>query len=507
MSYTGNLKIKGLTPGYSDNRFMGNYINSSTSLEAANATISNLTCSSGSITNMTIGTGVFGTLKTGKVVSGSTGGLYMGTYLFLNNVGNSVYIGENAGGYLASEAKYLFNNVIIGKNAFGGTISIPIVASDNVIIGYNSKPAISGNGSDKNTIIGSEAMTLADSSGNNTAIGYGTLTGLINGFDNIAIGAYAGRNYMGDEPANICIGNAGELGDFRTTRIGGAAFAGIDKCFIQGIRGKTTDNNNAVAVLIDSAGQLGTVSSSIRFKENIKSMKDIEDLHVNNNINNGSLLMDLNPVIFNLKSDKENCNGKKHTRYGLIAEEVEKVMKDLVSYDINEKGEEVVYSVKYHDLIPLLLHELQIQRKMIESKQTGKINNNSNSNNSSNNNSNSDRKVNELVSKIKELAKTDDSMNNKIKELHSSLSMSDTKITDLYNKLSTNQLNIDIDSKIIDVYNKLSEPKITKLLKDKDTIISELEKKINDMNKNFIKEIKKIKNALETLNKEIHKEP
>ena len=70
--------------------------------------------------------------------------------------------------------------------------------------------------------------------------------------------------------------------------------------------------------------------------------------------------MNLKPVTFNYINDKI-----KHTRYGLIAEDVEKVIKDLVAYDIDEKGNESVYSVKYNDLIPLLLHELQLQRKII----------------------------------------------------------------------------------------------------------------------------------------------
>jgi hypothetical protein len=39
-----------------------------------------------------------------------------------------------------------------------------------------------------------------------------------------------------------------------------------------GIRSVTTVNANAVPMVIDSAGQLGTVSSSRRFKSEIKPM-------------------------------------------------------------------------------------------------------------------------------------------------------------------------------------------------------------------------------------------
>jgi hypothetical protein len=45
-----------------------------------------------------------------------------------------------------------------------------------------------------------------------------------------------------------------------------------NSCFIRNIRGVTTANANAIPVLIDSVGQLGTVSSSRRFKKEIKSM-------------------------------------------------------------------------------------------------------------------------------------------------------------------------------------------------------------------------------------------
>ena len=57
--------------------------------------------------------------------------------------------------------------------------------------------------------------------------------------------------------------------------------------FAAGIRGVTTGNNDAIAVVIDSNGQLGTVSSSRRFKEDIHDMDTV-----------GSGLMRLRPVTF-----------------------------------------------------------------------------------------------------------------------------------------------------------------------------------------------------------------
>jgi len=93
---------------------------------------------------------------------------------------------------------------------------------------------------------------------------------------------------------------------------------GIDqvKAFMGGVRGVTTDAADAIAVLIDSNGQLGTVSSSIRFKENVEELKPTESFY------------DLQPVSFNYKSQPN------HRSIGFIAEDVKKIFPNVV---INEK--------------------------------------------------------------------------------------------------------------------------------------------------------------------------
>jgi hypothetical protein len=94
------------------------------------------------------------------------------------------------------------------------------------------------------------------------ALGFDASTGL-DGNNNTALGAYAGANLLhGDN--NIDIGNRGAATDANTIRIGTWVHT---KAFIAGIRGRTIGFANALPVLIDSAGQLGTVSSSRRFKK------------------------------------------------------------------------------------------------------------------------------------------------------------------------------------------------------------------------------------------------
>jgi hypothetical protein len=120
------------------------------------------------------------------------------------------------------------------------------------------------------------------------------------------------------------------------------------KGFIAGIRGVTTGSNNAIAVLIDSNGQLGTVSSSRRYKDDIQPMGDVS-----------AALLKLRPVTFRYK--KPYDDGSKPIQYGLIAEEAAEVFPDLTVFNADGTPE----TVKYHLLPALLLNEYQRQQKII----------------------------------------------------------------------------------------------------------------------------------------------
>jgi hypothetical protein len=122
----------------------------------------------------------------------------------------------------------------------------------------------------------------------------------------------------------------------------------IQRTFVGGVRGVTTPYDNAVPVLIDPNGQLGTVSSSRRFKEDIRDMGDAS-----------RRLMQLRPVTFRYK---EACaDGAKPLQYGLIAEEVAEVFPELVARSADGQME----TVKYQLLDPLLLNEVQRQSATI----------------------------------------------------------------------------------------------------------------------------------------------
>ena len=76
--------------------------------------------------------------------------------------------------------------------------------------------------------------------------------------------------------------------------------------FIAGVRGITTGLADAIQVLIASSGQLGTVSSSRRYKEDIQDMGRAS-----------AGLLDLRPVTF--RYTQASTDGATPIQYGLIA--------------------------------------------------------------------------------------------------------------------------------------------------------------------------------------------
>lgn len=333
-----------------------------------------ITLTSGNLTLSGTGAGAAGNiLMPNTSTDGRQGVLLKGGTRFISNVGTSnTFVGEGSGNFTTTGAG---TNVGVGSLCMAslttgaGNTALGYTAMNNETTGGASTAVGAGalgasNGGGSNTAVGWTCMqTLTTGSfnvgvgtscsdsittgTNNTSAGYLALASITTGSFNTALGQEAGDGLTVADSNNICIANTGTAGDNNTIRIGvsGAGQAQQNKTFIAGIRGITTVNNNAIAVLIDSAGQLGTVSSSRRFKENIEDMGSYSDD-----------LMDLRPVTFNYKE-----NSTKDRSVGLIAEEVEMVMPDLVVYD--DKG--LPQTVKHHDLVPMLLNELQKMSRAI----------------------------------------------------------------------------------------------------------------------------------------------
>jgi hypothetical protein len=197
-----------------------------------------------------------------------------------------------------------------------------------------------------NTATGNGALGSNTTGSTNTAYGNGALIGNTTGNNNIGIGNSAARNVAGANSNNIHIGNSGSAGDSNTIRIG----ISQTSFFAAGIRGITTGANSAIPVLIDANGQLGTLSSSRRFKEDIRDMGEAS-----------SGLLRLRPVTFRYR--QPFADGSKPVEYGLIAEEVAEVYPDLVAHSADGQIE----TVKYQVLDSLLLNELQKQVEKVQS--------------------------------------------------------------------------------------------------------------------------------------------
>lgn len=142
---------------------------------------------------------------------------------------------------------------------------------------------------------------------------------------------------------NIYIGNAGLASERGVIRIGSNGYT--SKVFLAGVWSATTQFS-AVPVVVDLNGQLGTISSSRRYKQDIQDLGATTDR-----------LYDLRPVSFRYKAQPE---GPVH--FGLIAEEVAEVMPELV---VHGQGGQIE-TVAYHELPPLILAEVQKQQKAIQ---------------------------------------------------------------------------------------------------------------------------------------------
>jgi hypothetical protein len=319
--------------------------------------------------NTAMGAGALGSLTNGSA----------------NTASGYLALGYNATGHAntASGAYALFgnttghNNTAFGIQALSGNQSgnhnVAIgayalvrnsTAEDNTATGYG---ALGFNTIGKsNTATGSSALINNTSGNGNTAQGtsalYNNTTGTRNvgvgnnallnnstGRNNTAIGFAAGQRTTGHD--NVLIAHRGAIDESQTMRIGtrgseGVPGSGVTRTFIAGIRGVTT-SRPGIPVLIDSAGQLGTISSSRRRKQDIEAMADASDR-----------LLQLRPVKFHYT--EADASGERPVQYGLIAEEVAEVFPELVILDEEGKPE----TVAYHMLPALLLNELQKEHQL-----------------------------------------------------------------------------------------------------------------------------------------------
>jgi uncharacterized coiled-coil protein SlyX len=264
------------------------------------------------------------------VVNGADENTATGAGALLSNTNGSPNT-ANGAFTLFSNTDGTFNTATGDRALFSNTVGINNTANGASALFNNTV------GSD-NTANGAFALVNNVTGNFNTANGVNALVNNTTGSNNIALGIFAGDNLTtGDN--NIDIGAEGVADESNTIRIG----ANQRQTFIAGIRGATTANANAIPVLVDSAGQLGTLSSSRRFKKEIEPMDKASEA-----------ILALKPVTFRYKNDKTGT-----PQFGLIAEDVAKVNPDLVVRDKN--GE--TYTVRYDAVNAMVLNEFLKQHR------------------------------------------------------------------------------------------------------------------------------------------------
>ena len=253
---------------------------------------------------------------------------------------NTTGTGNTANGALA-----LFSNTTGFSNTANGVSALfsNTTGENNTATGVS---ALGGNTTGRdNTAHGAGALLSHTTGNDNTAIGSQALFSNTTGISNIALGASAGSTITTGSN-NIHIGHVGDAPDSDTIRIGQTQ----TRTFIGGIFGQTTAGA-AIPVLIDAAAQLGTQSSSRRFKKEIQPMGKASEA-----------ILALKPVTFHYKRDQTDT-----PQFGLIAEEVAEVNSDLVVRDKDGKP----YSVRYEQVNAMLLNEfLKEHRKNEEQEAT-----------------------------------------------------------------------------------------------------------------------------------------
>jgi hypothetical protein len=247
-------------------------------------------------------------------------------------------------------------------------------------------------GGQYNTAVGDQALLSNTTGSSNTAIGFQALQNNTTGIENVAIGGAALQNTTNQDNTavgyfalnscttggNVAVGTHALENDTTgtlNTALGYFAGAGVttannvicigpvganvdNSCFIGHIRGVITSLNNAIPILIDSNGQLGTNNSSRRFKKEIKPIEKASES-----------ILALKPVSFRYKVHNDSTR-----QFGLIAEEVAEVNPDLVIYDRDGKP----YTVRYDAVNAMLLNEflkehkafIEEQRKVQEQQAT-----------------------------------------------------------------------------------------------------------------------------------------
>ena len=244
---------------------------------------------------------------------------------------NSTAIGSNALSVSTGD-----NNVAIGRNALRDCVAN---ADFNTAVGTNALQGLNNAASNRNTVVGFEAMgsTTGDIQ-NCTAVGFQALFAVdgstaMRGLNNTGIGYQAGNNITTGE-------NNTALGYLAQVPVG--------------------TGNNQVRIGNAFIGYAGvqvawTITSDKRWKDNIKD----SSLGLN-------FLKTLRPVSYTRNNDK-----KQKTEYGFIAQDIDAALQKAgdPNNGIITKDDQGMLGVRYNDFISISVKAIQEQQELIEELQ------------------------------------------------------------------------------------------------------------------------------------------
>jgi hypothetical protein len=298
---------------------------------------------------------------TGALAHEQPGGNYNSAFgfdaLFSNTIGirntatgvNALYSNFTGDDNTATGLNALYSNVIGSNNTATGNYSLAFNTggTQNTAVGWSA--LYSNTTGNYNTATGLGALHQNTQGGNNTANGINVLyhnTGSNNtafganalitnttGNSNTALGTNAGKN-LTTGSGNVCIGAnvLGIAGETNTTR--------IKNVYVSVANGR--------AVYVNSDNKIGTLSSSRRYKEEIKPMDKASET-----------LFSLKPVTFRYKKEIDPARSR---CFGLIAEQVAEVDSELVTPDREGKPE----TVRYEVINAMLLNEFLKEHRKVQ---------------------------------------------------------------------------------------------------------------------------------------------
>jgi len=271
---------------------------------------------------------------------------------FNTAIGAGALLANTVGENTATGARALLNNTTGDSNTAEGAFALMNNTRGNSDTAIGDSALFSNTTGNGNTANGANSLYSNANGGSNTAIGVGALIANVrgnsntangasallsntSGSSNIALGAGAGAN-VSTASNVICIGTAGQNTN--------------NSCYIGQVFG--TLSPGGTAVFINSNGKLGTLTSSRRFKEDIKPMKRASEA-----------IFALKPVKFHYKKEIDPHGIQ---QFGLVAEEVEQVNPDLVVRDNDGK----TYSVRYDQINAMLLNEFLKEHRKVQEQET-----------------------------------------------------------------------------------------------------------------------------------------